>query len=416
MDQLDNFGLEEIDLINMATNLIEAINQYKFLKRAQLAHELSEIRKYSINFKQLFTLLSIFLLLVVLVIAYLSLAMTQELKNLAKHAEKLASGDLDHELETDGSRDELGILKTSFEKMRTNLNDMIRNLDSKVMERTIELEEMQKELIETAHRAGMADIATGVLHNIGNILNSVCISNEFLRNNVKKSRVDSLMKANELLEANSSRLGEFFDHDPKGKKLSQYYIELGKAFDEEKKNNIVELDNLDKGLSMIKHVVATQQDYAKQEGYLEDVNLTDIIQDIIKLNSSSFNQREICIKQDLKETPYIKSEKVKLMHVIMNLVKNSMEALEEANPKTKTIRFATFKENNIIFLEITDNGIGMGPDLLDRIFSHGYTTKDQGHGFGLHSCANALTEMGASIQAFSDGIGKGATFQVSFVL
>jgi signal transduction histidine kinase len=65
---------------------------------------------------------------------------------------------------------------------------------------------------------------------------------------------------------------------------------------------------------------------------------------------------------------------------------------------------------------VTDNGIGIPAENFKRLFEHGFTTKQEGHGFGLHSCALAVRELGGDIQTRSDGIGTGATFSLRLPL
>ena len=105
--------------------------------------------------------------------------------------------------------------------------------------------------------------------------------------------------------------------------------------------------------------------------------------------------------------------------MLTNLVKNSREAMVAAKHQGQraVLRISVEQlDTDLMEIRISDNGCGIGPENLDKIFNHGFTTKDQGHGFGLHTCANFMTEMGGTLRAESDGIGKGATFVMRFPL
>ncbi len=281
------------------------------------------------------------------------------------------------------------------------------------------LRDAQLKLVETAHSAGMAEIATGVLHNIGNILNSVNISTEEISLTLKNSKLRGFLKANEMVKKNMDRLSAFFNEDPKGKLIPGYYISLGDAIFDEHDLMLEEIKALTTKVSMMRDVISTQQNYAKASLYTEDVVITDIIEDAIKLQVASLNKQGVKIKREYIHSPTGMVPKVKLVHVLTNLIKNGKEAMSQNAKEHKTqdmvIRMEQIEENTSE-IRIYDNGCGIKKENLDKIFNHGFTTKEHGHGFGLHTCANFMTEMGGSLLAESDGEGKGSVFIVRFPL
>jgi PAS domain S-box-containing protein len=281
------------------------------------------------------------------------------------------------------------------------------------------LREAQMKLVETAHSAGMAEIATGVLHNIGNILNSVNISTEELGLILKNSKIKGFLKANDLVKKNQDNLGDFFTHHPKGKLIPGYYISLGEAIHDEHGLMEEEIGSLTKKVSMMRDVISTQQNYAKASLYTEDVIIADVVEDAIKLQIASLNKQGVRIVRDFVDKPTGVIPKVKLIHVLTNLIKNGKEAMTgnaaRNKPQTLSIRMTKSGEN-MAEIRITDTGCGINPENMDKIFNHGFTTKEHGHGFGLHTCANFMTEMGGSLVAESAGDGQGSVFVVSFPL
>jgi len=319
----------------------------------------------------------------------------------------------------DGAEFHTEIVVTSFPlNGRQVLHQVFRDItERKKIEET--LRQTQLKLVETAHSAGMAEIATGVLHNIGNILNSVNISTEEIAMILKQSKVRGFLKANDMMRANLEDLPRFFNQHPKGKLIPGYYLSLGEAINDEHKLMSEEIDSLAKKVAMMRDVISTQQSYAKASLYVEDVVITDLIEDAVKLQIAALNKQGVKIKRRYYDRLTGTVPKVKLVHVLTNLIKNSKEAMarnEEFNKTQELILEIRQADMNNAEIKVIDNGCGIKPKNLDKIFNHGFTTKVNGHGFGLHTCANFMTEMGGALIADSEGEGKGSVFTVRFPL
>jgi len=276
--------------------------------------------------------------------------------------------------------------------------------------------QIQNAAIESAHTAGMSEIATGVLHNVGNVLNSANVGLETILQKIDKSTIVNLYKANDLLLQNRNRLSEFFSTDPKGEKLINFYVELGEAMKSEMAEQKHEASELMKKLDLIKDIINTQQTYAKGNGeFKEMVSLTETVESALVMQSTSLARHEVKIVKKFSECPPVLAQRAKLVHVILNLIKNAKEAMISVSPKDKTltIEIGEFKSGEI-FLKISDTGDGIDEENLSKIFTHGFTTKKTGHGFGLHFCANSMTEMGGKIAVASEGLGAGADFTLIF--
>lgn len=274
-----------------------------------------------------------------------------------------------------------------------------------------ELEGAHRRLVETSRLAGMAEVATDVLHNVGNVLNSVNVSCSLTIDRVKGSKVASLAKTAALLQENQSRLGEFFSSDPRGQQIPGYLTALAEYFENEQSTLLQELEQLLKHIEHIKQIVSMQQSYAKVAGVIETVNPTQLVDDAIHINGAALLRHEVQVNCDFAPVPMIQTEKHRVLQILVNLIRNAKYALDESKRQDKLLTIRMRKNNGEhIQIEVIDNGVGIPEENLTRIFGHGFTTRRNGHGFGLHSSALAIRELGGSLTAHSGGIGKGATF------
>ncbi|MDT8384077.1 MAG: ATP-binding protein [Gammaproteobacteria bacterium] len=277
------------------------------------------------------------------------------------------------------------------------------------------LADAQGQLVDAAHKSGMADMATGVLHNIGNILNSVNLAGEEIHRISSASKISGLLKANDLLLQHQEDRGEFLTQDPRGQKLPDYFITMGKVLSDEINEINKESKELIKKTTMMKEVISTQQAYAKSGFHSEQLNLSQLVEDALKIQEASLKKWGVKLEKNYADIPECTGQKSKLLQVITNLVKNAKEAMNDNDqynrPKEMRIEIG-MNNDKTVYLTIKDNGCGINEQQLTKIFNHGFTTKETGHGFGLHTCANAMTEMKGALKVESEGVQKGATFTV----
>ena len=250
------------------------------------------------------------------------------------------------------------------------------------------------------------------MHNVGNVLNSVNVSSTILSDLIKNSKLASLTKVTGLLRENNADLGKYMSSDPKGKQLPTYLVSLTEHLSEEHVDMTNELTILIKNVEHIKHIVSMQQSYAKVSGMVESVSPKDLVEDAIQINAPSFTRNGIkVVRKDAEALPNVSVEKHKVLQILVNLLRNSKNAMEDVPRKDRKITVSVNPNgNNRVKIVVKDEGCGIAPDNLTRIFSHGFTTKTDGHGFGLHIGALAAQEMGGSLLAESDGPGHGASF------
>ena len=273
------------------------------------------------------------------------------------------------------------------------------------------LEEVHQQLMEVSRRAGMAEVATGVLHNVGNVLNSVNVSTQLISDRLSKSRLSHLSNVSALLNENAANLGEFLTIDPKGVKIPAFIASLVERLRVEQAELLREAEGLSKNIAHIKDIVAVQQSYAKVSGIVESLSPVALVEDALEMNDAAFDRHRVEVLREFEETPPVRVDKHKALQVLVNLFSNAKYAVSESMRLDKRIVVRiSVNGDRRVKIAVSDNGIGIAEENLARIFAHGFTTKINGHGFGLHSAALAATETGGSLLAHSDGPNRGATF------
>jgi PAS domain S-box-containing protein len=281
-----------------------------------------------------------------------------------------------------------------------------------------QLDEMHRKLVEASRAAGMAEVATGVLHNVGNVLNSVNVSANVLADSVRKSKASSIRKIADLLDANKADLAAFFGKDGKGQLMPNYLVTLAQQFETEQQTRLAEIEQLTKNIAHIKDIVAMQQDYAKVAGVMEDFAPRTLLDEALRMASPELSRCSVHVETDCPDTlPMVNTDRHKVLQILVNLITNAQQAMEETPAAERRLTItAAYEDGGQMVIVIRDNGCGIEKENLTRVFNHGFTTKTTGHGFGLHSAANAATEIGGSLSGTSDGPGKGATFTLKLPL
>jgi len=277
----------------------------------------------------------------------------------------------------------------------------------------VEIESLHKQLVEAARKAGMAEIATSVLHNVGNVLTSVNVSSGLIRDKLRNSSVSELTRVVEIIQQHLDDLGTYIKQDERGRCLPQFLADLSRQMASDEQKILDEVQSLTSNIEHIKDIVAVQQTHAGISGLIEEVVLSDILEDAIRINSASAERHHVKIVRQFEEIPRVAVDKLKILQIMVNLISNAKYALMESNTANKRIVVRLSRVGDDRFrIDIEDNGVGIPGENMTRIFTHGFTTKKGGHGFGLHSAALAAEEMGCTLVAHSDGPGSGARFSL----
>jgi len=271
-------------------------------------------------------------------------------------------------------------------------------------------------LMETARRAGMAEVASSVLHNVGNVLNSVNVSATVVARSLRNLGVSDLAKAAELISNHTDNFESFVINDVRGKHFPEFIIQLSREMDRTSEGIFAEIDNLRKNLEHINDVISLQQSNAGFSSLIETQSLDDLVETAIRIvsaSSSVFNEKII---REFDDLPPIAVDKQRLMQVLVNLISNAKHAIAANEDEEGRVTVKIVAADNRVRIEVVDNGVGIIKENLTRIFAYGFTTRKAGHGFGLHSSALMASEMDASLVAHSNGPGTGATFVLDLPL
>lgn len=300
-------------------------------------------------------------------------------------------------------------------RSQSQLKERTRMLEDEVEERKrleTEKDRIHKELLIASRQAGMAEVATSVLHNVGNVLNSVNVSVGLVGSWARDSRESGVRKLAKLMKEQGDNLGRFMAQDERGREIPAYLEQLAERLDRERENVRGEITGLSSNLDHIKEIVSLQQNYAQVAGVLEKVLVPELVEDALRFHRDAFARHAVKIIRDFAPLPPITVDRHKVLQILVNLLSNAKYACDagEASDRQICVRIAAGSENNHVRIEVADNGMGIAPENLIRIFAQGFTTRKNGHGFGLHSSALTAKELGGSLNVRSDGPGKGAVF------
>ena len=372
----------------------------------------------------------------------ISQSVASRVARLVHAMKRVEKGSFSEKLYATGN-DEIDTLSRQFNSMvqqlaqnDSTIRDLNTNLERKVEERTLtlrllheqldqrnteletafkELQDTQSQLMEVAHRAGMTEIATGVLHNVGNVLNSVNVSITMLSDNLRKSRVSSVTKLADLVNQHAAELASSPHTDERIKKIPEYLSVLADALTTEQQGMGSELTNLAEKVQHIKNIIKAQQNYTRRVSFTEQIDLHVILEDLLAIHGPSLAKNTVKVERQYDSLPTATIEKSKLLQVLDNLVKNAIESMV-ANGEERILTLRMSATESRATLSVSDTGKGISEEQLKNMFRFGFTTKSNGNGFGLHSSAIAMNEMGGTIKVHSDGVGRGATFTIELPL
>ncbi len=307
-------------------------------------------------------------------------------------------------------------VETSLKLVTQEKQDYIIAIARDITERKraeAKLKTAQEKLLETAREVGMAEVATGVLHNVGNVLNSVSVTAESIQKRVRGSKISYLSDVVGLFEEHQSELGKFMTSQERGKKIPAFLANLSTELIDEQERCLEALEELTKHVQHVGDIIQLQQSHSKTKGLIEPTSIEEIIEDTLKINAEMITRNSVDVRREIPELPNLLLDRHKVLQILTNLISNAIYALSKSESEEKTLKIQVKElKNGRLRIDVCDNGIGIPKENLTRIFEHGFTTKKKGHGFGLHSTALSANELNGSIKALSDGPGKGSVFTV----
>jgi PAS domain S-box-containing protein len=280
-----------------------------------------------------------------------------------------------------------------------------------IKEAEARLEQLHQQLVDASRKAGQAEVASSVLHNVGNVLNSVNVSVSLISDRLRHKKSENLAKAVGLFREHQADLSNFISHDPHGAMLIPYLEGFAQHYAQEEERMIEEIRSLGEHVNHIIEIVAMQHNYSKAGAVVEKVDLVGLAESALQMQSAAFLRHSVRVVREFDPVPTIVADKHRILQILVNLLQNAKRACSEQQPADKVVTVRLQKSgDDRVRVEVCDNGIGIAPENLPRLFTHGFTTRKDGHGLGLHSAALAARQMGGNLNGFSEGVGKGARF------
>ncbi|MFN0008514.1 MAG: CHASE4 domain-containing protein [Planctomycetota bacterium] len=361
------------------------------LIRADVKRNITGDGRTSVQYALISTVAAGLLILLVL-LGLLQRTVLRPLAIVTRHAVEIGKSDETFRKLELQRTDEFGILSREFDRMMEKLS------------------ESRAANVKTARAAGMSEIATAVLHNVGNVLNSVNVSATIVAQRASHTDAADLLQAMKAVEESAGDLATFLSQDPRGKHLQPLLVSLAEQMAGDQAAIREEVKTLSEGIEHIQQLVRSQQDFAGRSGVLEAVDVAHPIESAFAMSARPA-EGEFEIALEKNDVPMCRIDRHKLTEILVNLYRNAREAMIEAGDSRRCIVVrASRPEEGRLRIEVEDDGVGIPAENLERIFTHGFTTKKSGHGFGLHSSANAAREMGGTLVARSAGVGQGSTF------
>ena len=282
-------------------------------------------------------------------------------------------------------------------------------LEQRVEERTHELKQAQERLVDTAREVGMTEVATNVLHSVGNVLTSVVTNFEVTLRTLNDSRVDRVKKVAAMLKEHSEGLTDFLTRDPRGSKLPDYLWSLGDELLREQAALREGIEMMGGHIEHIRTIVQLQQSYARTSLLVEEYDLSQLIEDALRIQMAALQRQGVSITRELSPLPKVRVDKHKVLQILINLISNAKDAVEAVPEGQKQLIVRLESQGEWVRIQVVDTGLGISPENRKHLFKHGFTTRKEGHGFGLHASALAAQLMGGQLSLESEGPGKGAT-------
>ena len=233
-------------------------------------------------------------------------------------------------------------------------------LEERIEQRTQELKVANRQLVDASREVGKAEVVTGILHNVGNVLTSVNISAQLMLDQLAKSRVSTLSKTTELLDLHQHDLGTFLTEDPKGRLLPSMLRTLRDHLRDEQTALIGEAELLQENIAHIKTIIVTQQANASVAGIQEVIAPSEVIDSASQLCELSFKRHRIYLKRESEPIPPIPIDRHRVLLILINLLKNAKQAVNESGKGDRTITVSLKKNGkDSVQILVRDHGIGI---------------------------------------------------------
>lgn len=276
---------------------------------------------------------------------------------------------------------------------------------------------LESQLRDAEYRLEMSNLASTVLHNVGNVLNSVNVAGKVLEDLVTQSSVMLIHRMSNLLKEHDEDWMTFLSDDPKGKKILPFLKKIGGPLVEEQQTLLKEIRGLQRHLSHVRHIILSHQAMGRDHGWVEPVVIEELLEQAIELSFEPQDFGWVTIRRKFSQVPRVLVDKHQVLQILVNLFRNAKQAMQQYKQPMHTLSLSTRRHatapHHKVEVIVQDTGAGIAPEHLSRMFTRGFTTKKEGNGIGLHSSARTLEKLGGSLSVFSAGTGLGATFSIT---
>ncbi len=398
--------LEELDVESQAT--LQQILALRQGIESQHQNDQAELAK-QLGFRQIknTSLILGFLGSVVFLWIWISWMLSHPISQLADRTR--SNNDLENRFQVKRSYPtEVQQLASSFSSLVTDMEYQIDEHKKTAKER----DKLHRELVDVSRRAGMAEVASEVLHNVGNVLNSINVSANYLQTSQQSSLLPKLAIARNFLLEHAETDDTCLHQDPRGKHFPSVLDHITDELVDDRDNQIRETNRLIQNINHIRAVIRSQLDHSQSCGVIEQFRLIEVLQDSMEINRNKAEQLGATLRLQCPKDLQLTSDRHKLQQVIINLISNALNAIESASFRVGCVEIQVRQVNDGVDIRIIDNGIGILKENMEKIFMQGFTTRKDGHGFGLHSCALTAQILGGQLNVVS-GTEQGAEFALS---
>ena len=284
-----------------------------------------------------------------------------------------------------------------------------------------ERDELQRRLLETSRQAGKAEVATDVLHSVGNALNSINVSAALLAEGLEEPAVPTLQRVADTLAPHADDFAGYVAREPRAAALPGLLGELANTLTRDRAMMAREVQQLQAQLNHVKQIVASQQSFARAPGEAAPIAPDVLLDDALCIATSGRGLQGVEIQvQIAPDTPPAVIDRHLALQILVNLINNACQAAAPDGAPSAPATLVLSADHDPVLkvarYAVQDSGVGISAEHLACLFDHGFTTRADGHGFGLHSARAAAGTMGGRLEAFSDGPGTGATFVLTVPL
>jgi len=339
-------------------------------------------------------LLAAAVIVLVLLVVVLNRAILRPLALVTSHAVALGEDrDLTNRLDLK-RKDEFGVLAREFDRM---------------VERVAE---SRTRLVDQSYEAGFAELARGVLHNLGNAMTPIAVRLATLYDRLRTAPAEDAEQA----------VAELQDGAPDSQRRAdlEEFLRLGsREMAATVRAAREDVAVITRQTTVIQTALAEQMRATRNEHVIEPVRLTELLAQSLEIVPDVCRQRlTIDSDETLRRLGVVRVARTVLRLILQNLIINAADAIRDAGKDKGTLRVSAEivrdAERQQLHLQCRDDGVGIPAQNLERVFEMGFSTKspETNHGIGLHWCANAIGALGGRIWAASDGPGRGASLHL----